>query len=468
MSNRVTAFINDFIAIERHERLKVLMLSLMYFLIVGGYTLARELKDSLFVHIVGRDSIPLAKIASMIILIPGILLFSRLVDLMRKHNLLYVYTLFYGIVGLIIVYFLGHPTIGLSNTIVSKYRLFGWFTYFFIEGYSPFVVSLFWAFVNSVTAPGVAKNNYPPMIACSKLGGILTAAFALWLLSRNPLTNEQLFSDVVNHQILFLVAWGLLLLVPVCVYILMNKVPNRYMHGYEAAYRAEKQGLTPVENEGAMGRLFSGLTLLIRYPYVLGIFGMLFFWEVVSSVFGYERLAVGQMVALNISDYTRFLFEGAVLVHLAGLIIVTFGTRFVITWLGERRSLVLMPVMTGMLLIYYLSIKTASAVLAAFVVMRALNYAFATPLRESLYIPTTKDMRFKSKSWIDAFGSKVAKATGSIYNAFVQTLSPAMVGSSNATFFICIVGIWIIAAHLLGRRFEKAVKNNEVIGLGKV
>jgi ATP:ADP antiporter, AAA family len=468
MSNRIAAFINDYIAIERHERLKVLMLSLMYFLIVGGYTLARELKDSLFVHIVGRDYIPVAKIVSMIILIPGILLFSRLVDLMRKHNLLYVYTIFYGVVGLVIVYFLGHPTIGLANTDVSKYRIFGWFTYFFIEGYSPFVVSLFWAFVNSVTAPEAAKNNYPPMIACSKLGGILTAALALWLLSRNPVTNAQMFSDVVNHQILFLIAWGFLLFVPLCVYILINKVPNRYMHGYEAAYRAEKHGLSPVEGESAFARLFSGLTLLLRYPYVLGIFGMLFFWEVVSSVFGYERLAVGQTIALNISDYTRFLFEGAVLVHLAGFVIVTFGTRFIVTWLGERRSLVLLPVLTGALLLYYLSVKTAGAVLAVFVVMRALNYAFATPLRESLYIPTTKDMRFKSKSWIDAFGSKVAKASGSLYKAFLQTINPAFVGGAHAAFFTCIVGTWIIAAHLLGRRFEKAVKNNEVIGLGKV
>lgn len=468
MSNRVTAFITDFFGIDPHDRVKVLLLSLMYFLIVGGYTLARELKDSLFVHIVGKDYIPTAKIASMIILIPAILFYSKLVDLMRKHSLLYFYTIFYGIVGLIITYYLGHPTIGLANTVVSKYRVFGWLIYFFIEGYSPLVVSLFWAFVNSVTAPDAAKNNYPPMIACSKLGGMLTAAFALWLLSRHPVTNEQFFSDLVNHQILFLVAWGFLLLVPVVVYVLMNKVPSRYMHGYEAAYQAEKKGIAAGDGNGVVGRLFSGLTLLFQYPYVLGIFGMLFFWEVVSSVFSYERLGVGQSIAMNISDYTRFLFEGGFWIHVTGLLIVTFGTRFIVTYFGERRSLVLLPLMTGVLLLYYLSVKTAGAVLFAFVTMRALNYAFATPLRESLYIPTTRDMRFKSKSWIDAFGSKFAKAAGSFYNVFINVLSPSMAGTANATFFALIIGIWVVAAQLLGKRFEKAVKNNEVIGLGKV
>lgn len=465
MSNRVTAFINDFFGIEPHDRTKVLLLSLMYFLIVGGYTLARELKDSLFVHIVGKDYVPIAKIISMIILIPGILFYSKLVDIMRKHSLLYVYTVFYGVVGLILTYFLSHPTIGLPNTDVSKYRVFGWLIYFFIEGYSPFVVSLFWAFVNSVTAPEAAKNNYPPMIACSKLGGILTAAFALWLLSRHPVTNEQYFSDIVNHQILFVIAWGLLLLVPVVVFVLIKKVPSSYMHGYEAAYQADRQEKVAHQNDGVMARLFSGLTLLFKYPYVLGIFCMLFFWEVVSSVFSFERLGVGETIALNVSDYTRFLFEGGFWIHVTGLIIVTFGTRFVVTYLGERRSLVLLPVLTGTLLLYYLSVKTASAVLAAFVAMRALNYAFATPLRESLYIPTTRDMRFKSKSWIDAFGSKFAKTTGSFYNVFIGILSPAMVGTAHATFFALIIGVWVVAAHLLGRRFEKAVKNNEVIGL---
>lgn len=466
MSNRFYAFVTRFLGNEPEERLKVALLTLAFFLIIGAYTLARELKDSLFVHIVGKEYVPIAKILAMILLVPPILIYAKLVDTMRKHHLLYLYTIIYGLGGLCIAYFLAHPTIGLANTDTSRSRIFGWLIYFFIEGYSPFVASLFWAFANSVTTPEAAKSNYPLLIAGSKIGGIAAAAFALWILRRN-VAIESRFSDIVNHQILLGFASFLLLLVPFVIFILVKKVPRRFLHGYEAVYKAERQKDIPIEDQpSGVAKLFSGLTLLLKYPYVLGIFGMVFFWEVVNSVFGYERLGVGKTLALNVSDYTRFLFDGMILVHLAGLFIVLFGTRFIITHLGERRSLVLVPVITGVLSLYYLSQRSPSAILIVFVLLRAINYAFAHPLRESLYIPTTRDMRFKSKSWIDAFGSKFAKSSGSLYNLFIQSAVPGMVGSANAMFFAVIIGSWIMTAYLLGRRFERAVSRNEVIGIG--
>ena len=69
-------------------------------------------------------------------------------------------------------YLVGHPEIGIANTETSPYRLFGWVFYFLNEGYSPFVLSVFWAYVNSVNNPTSAKKHYGLMIASSKLGGI--------------------------------------------------------------------------------------------------------------------------------------------------------------------------------------------------------------------------------------------------------------------------------------------------------
>jgi AAA family ATP:ADP antiporter len=467
MRSRLRNIFKFLLEVEPHERLKVLLLTISFFLIIGGYTVAKELKDSLFVSIVGKEYIPWAKILSMVILIPPILLYSKLVDLMRRYQLLYVYTLVYSIGLFAIAYFLAHPVIGLNNAVPSKYRFFGWIIYFFIEGYSPFVVSLFWAFANSITSPEAAKNNYPLMIAGSKVGGMCMTGFCLWLLQRSSVTGEHLFSDVTNHQILLGVSGALLLFVPWVIRFLMAKVPGRYLHGYEAAYKVEKQRAThttPTTWTQSFLSMMSGLTMLMRYPYVMGIFGMIFFWEVVNVVFGYERLSVGQAGALSISDYSRFLFEGVFFVHAAGFVIVLFGTKALINLLGERRSLMLIPTLTGILLIYYLTSKSVTAVLVVYVLIRSLNYAFAYPLRESLYIPTTKDMKFKSKSWIDAFGAKVAKSCGSYYNVFLEHLAPGLVGLTNVAFFSSLIGLWVITAHLLGRRFEKAVASNEVIG----
>ncbi len=458
------SLIERFFGIEPAERLKVALLTCAFFLIIGSYTLVHQLKDTLFVHIVGKEYIPVAKILSLVLLVLPILLYAKLVDSMRKHHLLYVYTIFYGLLGLYIAYFLAHPTIGLANTVTSKYRIFGWLIYIFMEGYSPFVASLFWSFVNSVTQPESSKNSYPILIAGSKIGGIVAAGFAIWLLRPDPITHTLWFSDIANHQILMSIAACSLLLVPGIIYILVTKVPHRYLHSYESIHRPDHE-LPPEEKQNWLARLFSGLTLLFRYPYILGIFGVVFFWEVLNTVFAYERLGVGKTIAVTISDYTRFLFDGIIFVHLIGLVIVLFGTRMVINWLGERRSLVLVPVLTGILSLYYLTQRSATAILVVFVCLRALNYAFAQALRERLYIPTTRDMRFKSRSWIDAFGSKFAKSSGSLYNLFIQTVAPTAVGSANAAFFAVIIGAWIATAYLLGRRFERAVQRNEVIGL---
>ncbi|MGC2310510.1 MAG: Npt1/Npt2 family nucleotide transporter [Candidatus Babeliaceae bacterium] len=467
MSSRLASVLRFFLDVERDERLKVLLLAIAFFLIIGGYTIMKELKDAVFINTVGFEYIKYAKMIAMFVLIPAILIYSKLVDILRRYQLLCLYILFYGIVGLICAYLLGHSVIGLSNTDISPYRIFGWFFYFFIEGYTPFVISVFWAFANSITSPEAAKNNYTTIVVGSKLGGMLMASLAWFML--NHKIGVGLFSDIAMHQFLLAVSSGMVLLTTLAIYILMTKVPGQYLHGYEAAYQFEKKRSHEEvsEKKGLLATLqsmTSGLLMLVKYPYVMGIFGMIFFWEVINTVFGYQRLGVGQAATSTMSEFSGFLFEQAFFVHLAGLLIVFFGTRTLINVLGERLSLMLVPVSTGVLMIYYLLSNSVTAVVIVYVLIRAVNYAFSWPLRESLYIITTKDTKFKSKSWIDAFGAKLARGFGSCYNYFADTLSQVMVLSAHTVFFTSIIGLWLVVAHLLGRRFEKAVKRNEVIG----
>jgi len=96
--------------------------------------------------------------------------------------------------------------------------------------------------------------------------------------------------------------------------------------------------------------------------------------------------------------------------------------------------------------------------------LKSINLAFSWPVRESLYIPTVKEIKFKSKSWIDAFGSKFAKTSGSAFNWSTTQVSSAMYIPLHSFFFAGVVGLWFITAYLLGRRFDQAVAKNEVIG----
>src|SRR5665213_1516642 len=97
---------------ERHyERLKLLFLWVAFFFIIGSYTVIRELRDSIFAFIVGREYISYAKTITLFGFIPAILLYSKLVDKMRRYYLLCAYCAFYAMSGLIFAYFLGDATI---------------------------------------------------------------------------------------------------------------------------------------------------------------------------------------------------------------------------------------------------------------------------------------------------------------------------------------------------------------------
>ena len=72
------------LGLNRHERLKFILLTISFAFVLGSYTIAKELKDSIFVSIVGKSYLPTAKLLVIFLLIPAALGYSRLVDVFRR------------------------------------------------------------------------------------------------------------------------------------------------------------------------------------------------------------------------------------------------------------------------------------------------------------------------------------------------------------------------------------------------
>jgi ATP:ADP antiporter, AAA family len=457
----IRGMFKELFSIEPHERLKVLFLSMIFFLIVGAYTITRDLKSAIFMSVVGREYIPWAKMASMFLLVPLILFYSTLVDQMRRYQLLATYSFIFGLLGLVFTFCMGNPQIGLPNTTTSPYRIFGWLFYFFVEAYSPFVVSVFWAFANSISSPEGARKSYGFIVSGSKMGGMITAGLAWYLFSISAKGQHEIFSDVVTHQIILAVSSVMLLLVPLVIFFLVKMVSSEYLHGYEAAYRLEHQKAPDKKVKTSM---FAGISMFAKYPYVFGIFGLVFFYEVINVVLGYLRLGVAEEGSANVSAISALLFEMMFKTHAIGMVISLFGTRMLLQKLGTTLCLLLVPLTTGIFLLYLMWETTPSVLVNAFVLFKAIHYAISWPVRETLYIPTVKEIKFKSRSWIDAFGSKIARTGGSIFNVVAARLGTDLLVPAHSFFFAGIIGVWFVVALLLGRRFEKAINANEVIG----
>ncbi len=445
--------------------LKLFLLSTLYFLIIAAYSPLRDLKSSVFMAVVGKEYIPYARIAALLMFIPAILFYSKLVDRLRRYHLLMAYSLFYAIITFVFAYLIGHPQIGIGNTDTSPYRIFGWAFYFFVEGFSPFVLSVFWSFAGSVTNPENGKKDYGVMVAGSKLGGILSAGMAWAFLANTsiPLIGE--LSGIVKHQILMVCVGFLLLMIPVVIMILIRKVAGYQLHGYEAVYQVEKQRSKEGKAETGM---FAGLKMLLKYPYVMGIFCMVFFYEMLNVVLSYLRLDVAQTAGHNnITEVSTFLLKWAFIMHLAGLVVSIFGTSAILKRFSMRFGLLLIPGTLALGAIVFFVSDSALWIMIAYTFTKMMHYAFSVPARELLYIPTLKEIKFKSKSWIDAFGGKFAKSSGAGVIIAALWAGEALFLPVVAGFFALVTGIWFVISYLLGVRYEKAVKNNEVIGIDK-
>ncbi len=420
----------------------------------------RPLKVSIFSKMVGAYQVPNAKLYSLFFIIPLILLYSKLVDWLRRHHLLYCFMLFHAIGGLIFAFLFTHPVYGLANTEVNSGRLLGWAFYFFMESFDAFFATVFWSFADSINNPKDAKNYYGFFAAGSKIGGILSAG-TLYLILINTNVQSQLMllpgSLAIGSCMLIASAYS--------IHMLITNVSDDFMHGYEAAYQLEKH-----KKRASMGFInsfkssFDGLFIMIRNPYVLGIFSLVAFYEIMVVIFDWWVALHADATTPSVGAMTAYYAFYYFLYNLIGLGISLFGTTPLLRVIGIRLSLFIFPLLCMILLIITYIIPSAGIFFAVLVALRSINYAFNHPTREVLYIPTTKDIKYKAKTWTDAFGSRIAKSFGSLFNVSIKGATPAFALISSLGLGLTLNFLWLIIVYFLGKTLQDAIDNKRVIG----
>jgi AAA family ATP:ADP antiporter len=445
--------------IKKEFRLKVLFLTLAFFMLTACQAIWRPLKTAVFISLVGAKQIPKAKLLLMLPLVFLIIIYSKLVDWLRRHHLFYWFAISHGIAGIIMFFLLSDPVYGLPNTAQSSSRLLGWMYYLFMESFGAFMSAVFWSFANSINKPKDAKNYYSLLVSGSKIGGILGAGslFTItFFIGRSTLYNNP---TTVPY---FVLAGSLLLFAAAgAIYLLMKYVPGYLMHGYESAYQLEKK--REIEKKSmwkSFKDAFEGFFIIAKTPYVFGILTIIMSYEVIIVIFDYLLALAASSKHSDVLSLTNFYSLYMLLMHSVGLVIALFGTAPIQRFLGIRLSLFACPAITLLVMVTVFFSPTPEIIFGAVVLLRALNYGLNHPTREALFIPTTKAIKFKAKAWTDAFGSRIAKATGSFCNDF---LLYGLVQVSSI-FSIAITAGWIVITYFLGKTFQSTVKQNKVIG----
>ena len=451
-------FFSSFLNLS-NKTIKNISLGFCFFFIIGAYTLLRELKDAVFIITVGTQYLPDVKMISIFVMIPMVLFYTWFSERVSRQTLLACYALVFSCGAFIISCFLKDPIIGITNVIPHKTRLFGWLTYLFLEGCSPFLVSLNWSFLNSISNPGDVKNNYIIMAAMGKIGSFIFALTAWFSLSRYFAFFNN-FSDIDIYVSLFRLSSCALFLIPFILFYLFLKLPLTEFQGYTDINNFQEESQSIDKKTITFG---SGFALLFKNAYVFSIVGMIFCWEVINVIFNNLRLAIAYEGSQTIGELSLFLFKSTVTTSLISLFFVIIGTNSVIRFLGERKALLFIPLVTGIIMISFLLHPTPTMVIFAYTFIRAINLSLTTPIREALYIPTSKEIQFKTKSWIDSFGQKFSKGCGSLYNKIIQFLPLSTAYYTQIGFFVLIVALWTYIATFLGKKWEKAVKEKKII-----
>ncbi len=414
---------------------KIGLLSTILALIVGSYWIIRPVKDALFVGIVGSSYLSYVKMVSVLFLIPLILLYSKLVDIFEKRTLIYLITIFYGFFFLFISLYLAHPIIGVANTVSSKYRLLGWLFYVGTDSFISLVYTLFWSFVSSFVDTVTAKRSYPLIFAGAQVGTIIGPEFAK-------------HATVIGMSTLVFIASCVIFLIPLVVMFFCRFYFNDFK-------------IDNLSNKTKTG-FFEGLRLLLVKPYLMGIFIIASFGTIIATIFELRLVYLAKESYVSIEKVTEFLGLYGQSINFSTLIIALFGTHFIIKKFGLMISLLIYPIVIFIILfsgiLYSSSLWT---LFIAMIVIKCLGYAFNNPIKEIMYIPTSTDIKFKSKGWIDAIGDQVAKGFGG-------GIGLLYLGSMTISLFgfllpFVIIFIWIIAAIFVGKTNNKLIQTGDII-----
>lgn len=426
---------------------KFFCLSLIFFSLIASYTIIKELQSSVFMRTVGKDYLPTAKVLSFLFMIPLVIFYSHLVDKLKNYQLLSTVLLFYALISCLLSVFIG-TNIGLLNEEINPHRFFGWIFYFFVEGYPAFLISTFWAFSNSSNTPQEAEGTYSFLVSSSKLGGMSSAAFS-YILTKNYILKNLLAHEKI--QILMIMS-SIFLGIGVLAALSMK---DKY----------QKNSYTKKIKEESNTSLFEGLRLLNK-KYVFCIFMMLFCFEVINQILNFQRLIYSDNSSGGIDALNAMLYEQVFIMQFIGFFVASCGTSFVIRYLGVRKSLFVVPLIVTILVAIFAITKQAHMLIASYIITHVLSYAFIAPLRENLYVITSRDIQFKAKSWIESVGMKSSKMTGQMMNIISRSIASSSAAASNnftSTIFAISLAAWFYTANFLGKEYNQKIKDHQII-----
>ncbi|KAF7598245.1 MAG: MFS transporter [Candidatus Dactylopiibacterium carminicum] len=305
--------------------------------------------------------------------------------------------------------------------------------FIWVSVFNLFVVSVFWALMVDVFRAEQARRLFGLISAGATVGAICGSARASGLASR-----------LEAHWLLSASAL-LLLLAVLAVRRLSQLAPHLREPGSDAAAAAEREAEAPVG-----GSILSGLTHMLRSPYLLGIGAYILLFTVTSTFLYFQQASIVRDHFPDRASRTAFFANVDLVVNILTLLLQVFLTSRFIKCFGVAIAAAVLPALSlagfGLLALA----PTVAAIVAVQVLRRVANFGLAKPTREMLFTVLPREDKYKAKSVLDTVVYRSGDQLGSWSYALLGSLGAGVAGVALTA--VPLAALWVGNALWLGRR----------------
>jgi AAA family ATP:ADP antiporter len=442
------------VAIEPRELRSVAWSWLYFFALLSATSVLRPLRDTLGLKD-GADKYPILFTGTLVAMIAVSPLFALLVTKMPRKR--FIPIVYHVSVACLLAFWVALRLLPKDYALAAAYTYFVWFSVFNL-----FVVSVFRGFMADIWRLDQAKRLFGFIGAGGTLGA-LAGSKAASLLAK-PLGSENLiFVSVVLLELAVFSVWRLVVL-----------------HRIDAPRTNVDETSSGVRSSDAPPRdLWRGLKLIARESYLRWIATYTLFYGLIGTFLYYEQ---GKLVSATMTDpdvkttyfaSVDFYVQLGTLIFqflLTGRLIRRFGITFalvsqpaiaVLGWIALSLALLNRTTLAAHGITIGGLAPELSVLACVWVLLRISNFATAQPAREALYTVVEREVKYKSKSFIDTFVYRLGDALGAWAFMGIQALGATLAVIACLT--IPIAGAWVAVGRTLGRKQRELTGESKVI-----
>ncbi len=436
LKNPFKSFYDLFCGVEKEEWPKVIAMAMFFFLVIAIFWILKPLKRGLLVSFYqdtplqllgmtlgGAEVEQLAKVLNMFFAFAMVVGFTYLYKKVSRKMLVTIISMLFS--GLFVFY-------GLILQTPTPVEV--WSFYIFGDMFNTALVTLFWAFTNDIFTSEEAKKAYGFVGLGGIVGGIVGSTYVTLLV-------EQLGRD----SLLYMSVVPMLMIVGITLYV------------------EKREGSPPKEDDidkPKTNAVVEGAKLVFSSKYLLAIAAMLGIYEMVSNIVDFQlsaAIALGVESGLETDSYFGLV---GMITNIAAVFVQMFLTGLIMINFGVGIALLLLPVSIALGSVGFFIVPGLLFATIMSASDNSLNYSIQQSAKEALYTPTSRDIKYKAKAFIDMFVQRGAKAVAVFLNIGVAVAF----GVENVFWLslvvLVLVVFWIMLVRYMGRTFKNLEKED--------